>query len=342
MFITKFRDNKIIMRSSIASATIWLVCGILLLTHLAERELMIAFSMVLQCSLLFFTFSFYKLIPKVLKKKRPLLKYLNTSFLIMLVAALPLYFLNSLYLNDEDHAFIFTLLNVMLQLFIIAPAAWYFYKRDNKHTEELLTLQKELGQSAAGLDFLRSQINPHFLFNALNTIYGTAIQEQAERTSEAVQKLGDMMRFMMHENMQEKISLSKEIDYLNNYIDLQKLRTDSNPMLKLETEIEQRATHVSIAPMLLIPFVENAFKHGISMREPSYIKVSLEMREKTLYFDVYNSKHAKQEGDPERGKNGIGLNNVKQRLQLLYRNKHELIIRETGKEFFVHLTITLS
>jgi LytS/YehU family sensor histidine kinase len=94
--------------------------------------------------------------------------------------------------------------------------------------------------------------------------------------------------------------------------------------------------------MLLIPFVENAFKHGISFREVSHIKVTLEIKNNTLYFDVYNSKHARQENDPEKDKSGVGLENVKQRLKLLYPGKHELILRETSKEFFVHLTIQLS
>jgi LytS/YehU family sensor histidine kinase len=208
--------------------------------------------------------------------------------------------------------------------------------------EDLYTLKKELGQSHANLDFLRSQINPHFLFNALNTIYGTAIQEKAERTCEAVERLGEMMRFMLQENLQEKISLTREIEYINHYISLQKLRTDQNPIVKIDACIEPQETHAQISPMLLIPFVENAFKHGISLREPSHIRVSLDMKDKKLYFDVNNSKHTRPDNDPEKNKSGIGLSNVKQRLQLLYPGKHELIIRETGKDFFVHLTIELS
>ncbi|HEY0059521.1 MAG TPA: histidine kinase, partial [Flavisolibacter sp.] len=189
---------------------------------------------------------------------------------------------------------------------------------------------------------LRSQINPHFLFNALNTIYGTAIQEGAERTSEGVQKLGDMMRFMLQENMQDKISLSRDIEYLNNYISLQKLRTDPNPIIRIEADIEAPVRPVEIAPMLLIPFVENAFKHGISFREASFIRVSLQTRNNVLEFDVNNSKHVRAANDPEKDKSGIGLTNVKQRLQLLYPGKHELVIRENAREFFVHLTIRLS
>jgi len=129
---------------------------------------------------------------------------------------------------------------------------------------------------------------------------------------------------------------------LNNYISLQKLRTDTNPCVRIEAVIEQPITVVQIAPMLLIPFVENAFKHGISLRYPSHIKMSLELKDKTLYFDVYNSKHERLENDPEKNKSGIGLTNVKQRLQLLYPSRHELLIRENAKEFFVHLTIQLS
>jgi LytS/YehU family sensor histidine kinase len=151
-----------------------------------------------------------------------------------------------------------------------------------------------------------------------------------------------MMRFMLQENMQEKIALSREIDYLNNYISLQRLRTDSNPIVKICATIAQPLVPVQIAPMLLIPFVENAFKHGISLRESSHINVTLEMKEKSLYFDVYNSKHVRADFDPEKGKSGIGLNNVRQRLQLLYPSKHELVVRETAKDFFVHLTIKLT
>ena len=151
-----------------------------------------------------------------------------------------------------------------------------------------------------------------------------------------------MMRFMLRENLQEKISLSREIDYLENYIALQKLRTDSNPAVHIQTSIDSRETIFQIAPMLLIPFVENAFKHGISFREPSHIKVTLEIKDRTLYFDVYNSKHQRQHNDPEKDKSGIGLENVKQRLKLLYANRHELIIRDTTSEFFIHLTIQLA
>ena len=231
--------------------------------------------------------------------------------------------------------------HIPIQLLISTPLAWYIYKTRNATDQQIFTLQKELGKSDANLGFLKSQINPHFLFNALNTLYGTALQEKADRTGEGIQKLGDMMRFMLHENMQDKISLTRDIDYLNNYIELQKLRTSTTVDILIKTEIEEQLADLQISPMLLIPFVENAFKHGISLQSPSHIKVTLQTKAKTLYFDVNNSIHLKADGDPEKINSGIGLQNVKQRLNLLYPKKHELIIRESAKEFFVHLTLNL-
>ena len=288
-----------------------------------------------------YSLSFHRLIPTSVGKKRAFLRYLWKVFLVVLLSAVPVGLLILALSGDEDVPAAVAVLNFPIQLFLTAPLAWFTYKRYTRGREEVQNLQKELGQSTAKFDFLRSQINPHFLFNALNTLYGTAIQEKAERTGEGIQQLGDMMRFMLHENMQEKISLEREIEYLQNYIHLQRLRTDTDPNIVIQAQIQQNFDYAQISPMLLIPFVENAFKHGISFREASHIKIALEKKANTLYFDVYNSKHSKQENDPERDKSGIGLNNVKQRLQLLYPGKHELVIRENSKEFFVHLTLEL-
>ncbi|MDB5111971.1 MAG: histidine kinase, partial [Mucilaginibacter sp.] len=117
--------------------------------------------------------------------------------------------------------------------------------------------------------------------------------------------------------------------------------TETTPDILILTEIDGPVYGLEIAPMLLIPFVENAFKHGISLRDTSHIKISLQTKEGELFFDVYNSIHPKAGIDPEKDKSGIGLENVKQRLQLLYPNRHELVIRKSTKEFFIHLTVTL-
>lgn len=175
--------------------------------------------------------------------------------------------------------------NVLTQLFIVIPFAWSNFKsRNRKLDQQIHELKTELGQTDANLNFLKSQINPHFLFNALNTLYGTALQENAERTGEGIQKLGDMMRLMLQENMRDKIALTKDIDYLNNYILLQKLRTATSANVVIEAEINNESPDLLIAPMLLIPFVENAFKHGISLINPSFIKMKLVTSGNTLYL----------------------------------------------------------
>jgi LytS/YehU family sensor histidine kinase len=220
--------------------------------------------------------------------------------------------------------------------------SWWVYTANAKTYQQLTKLKTALGTSDANLQFLRSQINPHFLFNALNTLYGTALMEKAERTSEGIQKLGDMMRFMLHENTQELIPLNREIEYLHNYIDLQNLRIAMSENIEIKTNITEKYNSLNIAPMLLIPFIENAYKHGISFKENSWINVSLQLHGDTLLLDVYNSIHPSHGTDPEEKRSGIGLENVKLRLQLLYTDKHELVIRENKNEFFIHLRVQLS
>ncbi len=231
---------------------------------------------------------------------------------------------------------------LLVQYLALLPVTWWFYTTGKTRKDTMLNLQMALGRSAADLDFLRSQINPHFLFNALNTLYGTALQENALNTSEGIQKLGDMMRFMLDENHLEKIPMHKEVAYLQNYISLQRLRTQASADIQIEVQIDESYCGHDIAPMLLIPFVENAFKHGISLRSRSKISISLSCDAEHIYFDVYNTNHARPENETEKESPGIGLSNVRDRLTLLYPKRHELSIRQTATEYFVHLTIQVA
>jgi two-component system LytT family sensor kinase len=333
---------RFVTRGGLTAFIIWAIIIFILAVGAAEAPFLVITAIAIPVGILLYWYSFHTLIPGSLTNKRPFLLYFAKAIGVLTVASLAITFLLLIVVHNEDFAFSLGGINFLIQTFVTIPLTWVLFKRHLKGNEELYALKQELGQSNASLDFLRSQINPHFLFNALNTIYGTAIQEKAEKTSEGIQQLGDMMRFMLQENLQDKIPLARETEYLNNYISLQKLRTDAIPQVRIDANIEETVRPIQIAPMLLIPFVENAFKHGISFREPSQIKISLEVRDNTLYFDVANNKHPRQEADPEKNKSGIGLNNVKQRLQHMYHGKHELIIRETTKEFFVHLTIRLA
>jgi two-component system, LytTR family, sensor kinase len=331
---------KFIRPATLVALIIWMIALFLILISELESEFKTLWAIVIPFSIILFDYCFHTIIPRSIQHPRkPFRNFLGKVFFILVLAYIPITLLGALLVQSIEGGIVISFFNTLTQLFLIAPISWVMFKRHAKGKEELHSLKKELGHSHANLDFLRSQINPHFLFNALNTIYGTALQEGAERTSSGIEKLGDMMRFMLQENMQEKIALSREVDYLENFISLQKLRTETRENIRINADIQQPVLLVEIAPMLLIPFVENAFKHGISFREPSYINISLEMRDKTLHFDVSNSKHVQQDSDPEKEKSGIGLDNVKQRLALVYPGRHQLVVRETKSDFFVHLSV---
>jgi LytS/YehU family sensor histidine kinase len=167
--------------------------------------------------------------------------------------------------------------------------------------------------------------------------------ENAEKTSDGIQKLGDMMRFMLHENQLQRIPLSREIAYLRNYLDLQMLRFGAQSNLELDIQINESQCAGEIAPMLIIPFVENAFKHGISAKEKSWIRLNLRCISGSVHLDLVNSIHPdKPASEKSREESGIGLENVKRRLQLVYPEQHQLNIIQNDTDFFVHLSIQLN
>jgi two-component system, LytTR family, sensor kinase len=263
-------------------------------------------------------------------------KILNRVVITAFAVNLPF----ALCLAGNSHEIVESVMTMWLGQFIIpTPVSWLFYRSRREQYNRLRGLEAALGRSEADLQFLRSQINPHFLFNALNTLYGTALQEDAGRTAGGIQQLGDMMRFMLHENNQDRIPMSKEVEYLKNYIALQRLRTDSSPAIRIETAIDDVLPDAQVAPMLLIPFVENAFKHGISLREPSWINIRLHAAGKQMLFEIRNSVHVRQQDDPEKDKSGIGLKNVLKRLHLLYPARHSFFVNQDEREFFVQLMI---
>ncbi|MCU0405106.1 MAG: histidine kinase, partial [Chitinophagaceae bacterium] len=226
---------------------------------------------------------------------------------------------------------------------VATPSLWYWYHYQQKRKDNLQALEQKLGHSTAQLDQLRTQINPHFLFNALNTVYGLAITENAPQTSDAIEKISEMMRFMLRENQEAFIPLEKDLDYLRNYIAIQQMRLGAQSPIELVTELpEDIAPTLTIAPMLMIPFVENAFKHGISMQAHSFIHLLIRVEGEKLTFSLHNSTHDRiWLNDPEKNNHGIGLSNVKQRLNLLYPDKHLLSVKEDDKSYKVELTILL-
>ncbi|MXV14868.1 sensor protein lytS [Pedobacter sp. HMF7056] len=212
------------------------------------------------------------------------------------------------------------------------------YLRQSMYAENR-SLARKVSVKSAELASLRSQVNPHFLFNALNSLYTAALKEGSERTADGIQKLGDMMRFMLHENNRDRILLEKETEYLHNYIQIQRIRIDESQGINIQVNIQPPVNNLHIAPMMLIPFVENAFKHGISHLRPSWIMINLSFDDTKLYFRVQNSVHPRHEADPEEEHSGVGLENVKKRLELIYPGRHQLEIQETAHDYFVSLTL---
>lgn len=201
--------------------------------------------------------------------------------------------------------------------------------------EQLFSAEKS--KNLAELNSLKNQINPHFLFNTLNSIYALALRDRSEITADSILKLSGLMRYVVTESDTNFVPLEKELDYIRNYIDLQRLRIDSQVSLKVE--ISGDPIGKKVVPLILIPFVENAFKHGVSPEKPSQIEISIMVSESKLNLIVSNLKTQNQLAHYE--KSGHGIENVKTRLSLLYPTKYILDIRENEEVYQVDLTLQL-
>ncbi len=187
------------------------------------------------------------------------------------------------------------------------------------------------------LALLKAQVNPHFLFNTLNNVYALALSEKAETTANAVEKLGALMRYSLHDAQADFILLSKELDYLERYIDMQRLRTTPDQLtVALRLDIGEIG-HQKIAPMVLLPFIENAFKYGVSTTESSEIIIGIAYAARVLSLRVENPIHAQRAGTS----GGLGLTNVQERLQLIYPKRHRLVHGAAGNTYRVELDVTL-
>lgn len=189
----------------------------------------------------------------------------------------------------------------------------------------------------AEIALLKSQINPHFLLNTLNNLYGIAVTEP-DKAPEALLKLSDMVRYILYDCAQPTVPISQELNFIKNYISLQKLRLPPNVSLRIE--IPDSDPGGSIEPMILIPFVENAFKHGLTTRQPCEIAVAVSAESNRLKLRVENQVFAPQQ-NRQGNASGIGLANVMQRLEHAYAGHYELRISEENNRHFVQLDLQL-
>lgn len=220
--------------------------------------------------------------------------------------------------------------SVMITGFALGLGFMERHREDEKQRKEL---EKEKLHSE--LAFLKNQISPHFFFNTLNNIYTlTGIDTPAAQ--ESILKLSKLMRYLLYESEHGKTLISHEIDFMNNYIALMKLRLSSKVELNVSFPVDYVDFH--IPPLLFIPFIENAFKHGISNRETSFIDLMMKVERNRIVFSSENSNwKSNQPNDKENS--GIGLENVKKRLLLLFPEKHQLRINQDEHSFRVNLEI---
>jgi len=197
-------------------------------------------------------------------------------------------------------------------------------------------IQIEKNKKEIELKFLKSQLNPHFLFNSLNSIYSLSTIK-SDDAPEAILKLSDLMRYMLEESSEEKVLLSKELNYISNYFDLQSLRIDNNTHVTLD--INGGVSSQKIAPLLLISYIENAFKFGTDKNGHTYIKISISVADNMLEFKCEN---VIGEAPFSSKKVGIGIKNTKKRLNLLYADKHFLLVETKDDKFVVNLNLNLN
>ena len=226
--------------------------------------------------------------------------------------------------------------NIIPHFFLVLSGAAFKLMMDyTKMQQRMVEMAKE--KAEAELNFLKSQINPHFLFNSLNSVYFLIDKNNIEARG-ALHKFSDMLRYQLYEMNDNTVAVEKEIQYLEDYIDLQKLRKDDNYVI--EFNCSSAVKGFCIEPLLLIPFVENAFKHISHYKnELNFIRLQLSINKDELNFSIENSKERAVKVTEQHS--GIGLANVKRRLALLYPQKHNLKITNTIDIFNVELNIKI-
>ena len=288
-----------------------------------------------------YTFNYF-LIPKILLKNK------WKKFIAIAIVAIVLFFYIELLLTlflvvkllYDGHSLFPEMLDVVMLFFnmffiVFIAIAIKFYKRWSETEYRKQRIQKE--KVEVELQMLRSQVNPHFLFNTLNSIYVLAMKN-SDQTANTVMKLSDLLDYILYKIDTPRIPVSTEIQIIENYIELERIRFTNRVDLSLSTDLESE--DIQIPPMLIIPFIENAFKHGVAKSlEKSWIEVSIRESGQLMNIEVSNSKGQK----PTKSQTGgIGLENVKKRLDILFHDKYKLDITEKINSYEVFLSIPIN
>lgn len=374
--ISKFNFNKTFSPTLIVFCHLgmWLFFLLLLfLYYRIETELSSLSSLILSIrgivnNIIVFYIFFYFLIPKAFEER--FLAYVFVLFCIPVAIYLWLtanYFqfkilywlgieikeptLNGIIAKNANQP-IFTALsfrnvlgNAMLVIYSFSPAFFLKVLFDiSKMFSKIISLQKKsLDLKVENINieknFLKSQLNPHFLFNTLNNLYSLVIKNDPI-APEVIVHLSDIMAYTLYESSTDKVALEKELNFLQNYFDLEKMRYSSADNITLEINIHQDISQLLISPLLTFPFIENGYKYGLKSLKDNFLKINITIKDNSFLFSIINNKENIEHERSYFG--GIGVDNVKKRLQLLYPEKHELVINNEINFFAVYLTINLS
>lgn len=285
-------------------------------------------------------FNLYVLVPLLLQNKR-YIAYVLSILLSITLTCFPLAFI--IYLLDPDNTskiwsvnfFVFnsfqTSYAVGLTMVLRLSIQWYQREKEKSELQRIT--------SETELKFLKSQINPHFLFNSLNSIYSLTLKK-SDNAPQTVLKLSEMLRYLLYEAGEKKVSIDKEIAYLNNYLELERIRLGTRGKIIFETEIDSE--EYLIEPMLIMPFVENCFKHGLNtLATGGWVSILLNIKNGVLNAEISNNIKGEKTDYKEDRVGGIGIVNVKKRLKLLYPGKHKLLITNTNNVYKIDLELTI-
>ena len=339
------RDNKTILRISLLHVLFWLIVAVLWFYlryqdyETLQQAGVVTVIKVADLALIIY-FANLVLVPKFLYRKK---YFLFALFFVVAVAVSSFlkfaqlsWMLGDGYLPEGSGIKEKVYNNFVTQFFLVLASIGL------KSVVDYLNIQKKLAEVGkqkveAELNFLKSQINPHFLFNSLNAVY-FLIDKNNAPARVALHKFSEMLRYQLYECNGDKIPIEKEIAYLKDYVSLQQLRVSNNTEIQFDCGLD--VNNFSIEPLLLIPFVENSFKHlsHFDKDKQNEVRIAISRNNGSLQFSVYNTT---EHNNKRTGEGGIGLDNVKKRLNLLYPGKHHFSITEKKDWFGVDLTLSL-
>ncbi len=338
--------SKKTFKKILIHVVIWVafIAAILLQSYYYRQVIPFKLMMVLGFAIFLFYLNYFYLVPKFLLQK----KTLQYVILVIILIFISIFIVNLLHVDPPIDKFpnqfpkpnrrgFFHFEYIFPMLFnlaiVVIGTSIRIYEEWNKNERKRHEIEAQ--KKTTELNFLKNQLNPHFLFNSLNSIYSLT-NKKSNDAPEAVITLSELMRYMLYKTDNDFVLLKDELEYIQNYLKLQRLRIVNNENVTLN--IHGNVTSQKIRPLLLISFIENAFKHGTDFMGNTEVKIVISIADNKLEFTCVNLKENNKKAKKD---SGIGFPNTKERLDLLYPNKHSLEIKEDDNRYFVTLILNL-